>query len=385
MTAIITTDAQVCAARATGERSDFNVDGVPGLRLRVTRAGTRTWRLESRRTGKVGLGSYPEVGLAEARRAALALLGGAMRKAVNHTAGGTVLAVRDRRTLRAVLEKYGEDRGAAVSSWPEQRRAVELRYGDYLAQPAGKLTADVIKTPVLRDRSVAAKRAARYLSTVLRHAEAGQPVPNSELDDLVPEAADERVLSDAEVRAVWLAADKLDPVWRDFTRGLLLTVKRRADLARARAEQVDAEAVVWHARIHKVHGPGVKVEAHPLSWQAEALFASREPAGGWLFATGDGKPLENNFDRTLKRLHRLSDTSGWSWHDLRRTARTLMGRAGVRPDIAERCLSHTLNGRSRMSDVYDMYDYGDDMRDAYQRLADAVDAIIARRPVARAR
>ena len=112
---------------------------------------------------------------------------------------------------------------------------------------------------------VAAKRAARYLSTVLRHAEAGQAVPNAKLDDLVPEAAGERVLSDAEFRAVWLAADKLDPVWRDFTRGLLLTAKRRADLARARAEHVDAEAVVWHARVHKVRGPGVKVEAHPLS------------------------------------------------------------------------------------------------------------------------
>ena len=89
-----------------------------------------------RRTGKVGLGSYPEVGLAEARRAALALLGEAERKAVNGAAGGTVLAVRDRRTLKAVLDKYGEDRGAAVASWPEQRRAVELRYGDYLERPA---------------------------------------------------------------------------------------------------------------------------------------------------------------------------------------------------------------------------------------------------------
>ena len=48
-------------------------------------------------------------------------------------------------------------------------------------------------------------------------------------------------------------------------------------------------------------------------------------------------------------------------------------------------MSHTLNGGSRMAGVYDLYDYGDDMRAAYQALADALDAIVAGRPVARAR
>jgi hypothetical protein len=35
---------------------------------------------------------------------------------------------------------------------------------------------------------------------------------------------------------------------------------------------------------------------------------------------------------------------GWVLHDLRRTAKTLMTRAGVRPDISERVLAHVIPG-----------------------------------------
>ena len=37
----------------------------------------------------------------------------------------------------------------------------------------------------------------------------------------------------------------------------------------------------------------------------------------------------------------------WTLHDLRRTAKTLMVRAGVRPDISERVLGHVIGGVGR--------------------------------------
>jgi integrase len=56
----------------------------------------------------------------------------------------------------------------------------------------------------------------------------------------------------------------------------------------------------------------------------------------------------------------------WVLHDLRRTARTLMSRAGVLADIAERVLGHVIPG---VRGVYDRWAYLEEKRDALERLA----------------
>jgi hypothetical protein len=63
----------------------------------------------------------------------------------------------------------------------------------------------------------------------------------------------------------------------------------------------------------------------------------------------------------------------WKLHDLRRTAKTLMARAGVRPDISERVLSHVIPG---VEGVYDCYSYLAEKRDALDKLAALVDRIV---------
>jgi integrase len=46
-------------------------------------------------------------------------------------------------------------------------------------------------------------------------------------------------------------------------------------------------------------------------------------------------------------------------HDLRRSSRSLMSRAGVDHDIAERCMGHVIQG---VRGVYDRHKYVDEMR-----------------------
>jgi integrase len=61
----------------------------------------------------------------------------------------------------------------------------------------------------------------------------------------------------------------------------------------------------------------------------------------------------------------------WVVHDLRRTARSLMSRAGVRPEIAERVLNHVISG---VQGVYDRHDYAAEKRAALV----ALDALVSR-------
>jgi hypothetical protein len=57
----------------------------------------------------------------------------------------------------------------------------------------------------------------------------------------------------------------------------------------------------------------------------------------------------------------------------RRTAKTLMVRAGVRPDISERVLGHVIAG---VEGTYDRHSYAEEKRDALERLARIIGRIL---------
>jgi integrase len=66
----------------------------------------------------------------------------------------------------------------------------------------------------------------------------------------------------------------------------------------------------------------------------------------------------------------------WTLHDLRRTAKTLMARSGVRPDISERVLGHAIGG---VEAVYDRHSYEAEKREL-ERLAAMVERILSPTP-----
>ena len=72
---------------------------------------------------------------------------------------------------------------------------------------------------------------------------------------------------------------------------------------------------------------------------------------------------------------RLSSATGvrnWTLHDLRRTARSLLSRAGVASDHAERCLGHVIGG---VRGIYDRHEYFEEKK-AFEALAAQIDMII---------
>ena len=72
-------------------------------------------------------------------------------------------------------------------------------------------------------------------------------------------------------------------------------------------------------------------------------------------------------------MDQASGVTGWTLHDLRRTARSLMSRAGVPTDHAERCLGHVIGG---VRGVYDRHEFHAEKKRAYEALAVQIDRII---------
>jgi integrase len=73
------------------------------------------------------------------------------------------------------------------------------------------------------------------------------------------------------------------------------------------------------------------------------------------------------------RFDKRCGVVGWMLHDLRRTARSLMSRAGVSSDHAERCLGHVIGG---VRGVYDRHRYQAEMLRAYEALAVQIERIV---------
>jgi integrase len=105
----------------------------------------------------------------------------------------------------------------------------------------------------------------------------------------------------------------------------------------------------------------------PLSKAAKAIIDAVPMVDNsdWVF-TNDGKRPASCSTRFKARLNAASGTSGWTIHDLRRTARSLMSRIGVPTDHAERCLGHVIGG---VRGVYDRHEFLDEKRIAFETLA----------------
>ena len=176
------------------------------------------------------------------------------------------------------------------------------------------------------------------------------------------ERARSRILTDDELRAVWKAAGELE-VFGGFVRLLLTTAARRAEAAKMTWDEIENADWVLPAARSKNGVPLVR----PLSQAARAAVDAQHKILGCPFVfTAKGKRPLNDYVRPKRKIDAASGVTGWTLHDLRRTARSLMSRAGVNADVAEMCLGHTLAG---VRGTYDRHSYHAEKKHAFEALA----------------
>jgi integrase len=223
------------------------------------------------------------------------------------------------------------------------------------------------KHPVMADRTLAYIRKA-FNWRAARDDEFNSPIVKGMAYTRPKERARDRMLSDAEIRAVWNC--KESGPFPAFVKFLLLTGARRNEAACMTWQEIDGSDWQLPASRNKA-----KVELiRPLSKSALALIKPFQRAGrGYVFSTDDGKTPISGFSKFKGAFDKASATSGWSLHDLRRTARSLMSRAGINSDIAERCLGHVIGG---VRGTYDRHEYYDEKQKAFEALAALIDRIL---------
>jgi integrase len=186
--------------------------------------------------------------------------------------------------------------------------------------------------------------------------------------------ARDRVLSDSELAAVWKTASASAGPFPALVRFLLLTAARREEAARMCWGEITDSLWTLPAGRNKT---GVEL-IRPLSTAAQSILAGLPRIAGCPFVfTANGRNPFAGFSPRKRRFDRQCGVTGWTLHDLRRTARSLMSRCAVPVDHAERCLGHVVPG---VRGVYDRHEYLAEMRHAYEALAALIDRIVNPQP-----
>ncbi len=194
-------------------------------------------------------------------------------------------------------------------------------------------------------------------------------IPGMRRDD--PHAAKRaRILSDDEIRAVWAAAGD-SGAFGAFLKLALLTGQRRQKIASMRWEDVTVDGV-WSipAEDREKGNGGVLV----LPEAAIEIIRVQKRVGKnpYVFA-GRGDGHLTGYSKCKRAFDAKVKIAPWVIHDLRRTARSLIARAGVRPEIGERVMGHVLTG---VEGIYDRHEYRDEKADALKRLAGLIEMIL---------
>ena len=181
-----------------------------------------------------------------------------------------------------------------------------------------------------------------------------------------------RALSDDEIVSLWdaLESEEVPLPFRRIVRVLLLTAQRRNEVGLMRTEEIDGEIWTIPAERYKTGIPNVV----PLTKDARTCIGDR--AEGFVFSSNGGKRAFNGYSKAKSQLDkvitrkrrkaRLKAMPPWTLHDLRRTARSLMARAGAPSDVAELVLGHKIPG---VRGVYDRHSYLAEKRTALEKLA----------------
>jgi integrase len=182
--------------------------------------------------------------------------------------------------------------------------------------------------------------------------------------------AEGRDYNDDEIRALWTACGE-SGTFGALVKVALLTGQRREKVDGMQwGHVVDGVWTIPSAAREKGNAGSLRLPQLVL----DIIQAQPRIAGNPHVFPGRGRGPFNSFSERKAELDaKLPDMAPWVLHDLRRTARSLMSRAGVNSDHAERVLGHVIKG---VEGVYDQHPYGPEKGAALERLAALVRTIL---------
>jgi integrase len=349
--------------RANGASRRFTIKGSVPLKAALKQAKGII--------GQVAKGADPVAEKREAEAEPKTAIGGTLKLIAEDYMKRDGKKLRSRHERDRVLNKYIYPKlGSHQIDEIRRKDVVELL--DKIEDDGGPVMADHVLAVLRKIFNWHAARSDEFRSPLVKGMTRAAPAKDR---------ARTRILSDAELRAFCRAAEAFPGAFGHLLRFILLTATRLREASNMTRDEIDGTIWTIPAGRHK----SKKEFELPLSKAAAKLLSAVPKIGksGWVFTHDGRRPIggfgkfKRDFDKAmLAELHKTDGKAklpGWVIHDLRRTARSLMSRAGVLPRHAEMALGHVVAG---VEGVYDRHRYLDEKRSAFEALAQQIDRIL---------
>jgi integrase len=369
---------------------------LPGLYLIQQPSGTKGWAVRYRYQGaprKLTLGSYPALGLQDARK-----LGAKALRAVaeGRDPGREKIQARASKadSIDRVVEEF-LDRHVQRSNRPRTAQETErLLRQHVLPRWRGRMVHEVTRRDVLDilDRVVdagapiAANRVLAAVRKFFNWCIARDIIAASPCAGVKPPTAErsrDRVLSDDELTRVLQAADKMGGTFGPLVKLLALTGQRRDEIARMRWDEIKDRVLVLPAERTKNGQP----HEVPLSTAALAVLNSipRVEGSPFVLTTDGGASPASGYSKNKRRLDALlpADMPPWRLHDLRRTCASGMARLGINLPVIEKVLNHASGSFAGIVGVYQRHSFADEKRAALEAWGDFIAALVEAKPASK--
>jgi integrase len=239
------------------------------------------------------------------------------------------------------------------------RRGEIARLLDQIEDESGARSADQALSIISGMVTFFAKRNEDYVSPLVKGMRRYSKADNARA----------RILSDDELRALWAVEGN----FADMLKLLLLTGQRQAKVSAMKWSEVAIDgtwSIPSEAREKGNAGELVLPELALDIIRRQPHFATNP----YVFPGSTGGHRRSFFNPLRDLRAKLPGKPDWKLHDLRRSARSLMSRAEIRPHICERVLGHAIEG---VEGVYDRHSYLQEKQHALAALASLVQAILA--------
>ena len=388
---------------------------VPGMGVRVTENGVRTFILVARYPGyrspaRRALGVYSALTLEAARDKA--------RAWIEMVSKGVDPALVEERAKAEALRKQENSFAAVVEDWIQDKLSTERQGKDverdvrreflpvWEARPITEIT-DLDVLSIINAKKRKAPSQARNLLGHLRRFFAWAinqrvyGITTSPCDRLKPtdiigkKVQGKRILSDDELFALWRTVKRMPYPFGPVYQILMLTALRLNEAAAGRRTEIDWKNRLWTIPEERMKGKDGEARPHvvPLTDDIWAVLEAlpQFKTGPHLFTTTFGaKPIsmsnwvKNRIDkRMLLTLRALARQRGddpttvelprWVNHDIRRTVRSNLSRLKVAEEVREAVLAHARPG---IKGTYDHHDYLDEKREALKLWAARLRSIV---------
>jgi integrase len=399
-------------AAPLGKRNEFPDAIVPGLYLRVTDRGHKSFALVARyplyplHPTRRALGDCGALTLAEARQKArewLQLIARGVDPQIAEERQRAAQLRRQANTFAAVAADFIERHAKKLAKADDAETVIEREFTSrWGPRPITDVTAHevsaAIRAIVKRGAPYQAHNAFGYIRRLFNWAIATgeygvetSPVERLKPGELIGKReARKRVLDDAELEWVWEATGELGYPYAPLIRMLMLTGQRKSEVAEMRWCEVDFGKALWTIPAERMKGDAAHVV--PLPPTAVELLKSVPTweAGEFVFTTTQGKTPVNGFSKAKARIDgriaklrqkaigakaaEKAAMRSWVLHDLRRTMRTHLSALPVQDLVRELVIAHAKPGLHR---VYDQFAYLEEKRQALELWAKRLALIVS--------